>query len=397
MATVLFAWELGGGLNHVQQLLRIARPLAAQGHQPVFAVPNVVDVVPMMREDGFPVLQCPVYPSRMWKRSEPFVATSFADVLAKHGYMDADELSALVAAWQHLVDRVGPALVVADYAPTLCLTLFRGLPIVQTGSWFGMPPVEAPEFPAVSQGQIPLAPQEQVLATMQEVQRRRGRPSPKWITEFLATDHRFVTCLPELDAYRSMRSTPTWDPLDPLPATTPPPGDASFFAYLSADFSQVEEILTGLALLGCRGSVYLRGASAELKQRLRLQGLAVRDRPGDLVEALRRVSVFVHHAGAGSSQTALALGRPQLLLPQHLEQSINAQQLRQLGVGGVLADQPTAEGVARAMQHLLAEPRFAVQTVAIAEQLNQRARRDSLPATLRACLSLLVSNPPNST
>jgi rhamnosyltransferase subunit B len=390
MATVLFAWELGSGLNHVQQLLAVARPLAEQGHQPVFAVQNVVDTAPLLRDDSFPMLQAPHYPQRTWKRTEPFVATSFADVLAKHGYADVDELSALVAAWQRLVDLVRPELIVADYAPTLCLAAFRALPIAQLGSWFGMPPVEQPTFPRLAAG-TPLVSQEHVLATMQEVQRRRRSSIPATVTEFLATTHRYSTTLPELDPYRALRRTPNGDPLGPLPPASAGPGDASFFAYLSADFMQAEEILTGLALAGCRGTVYLRGAETDLKTRLRLQGLTVLDRPGAMVELLRDVSVFVHHGGQGGSQTALAMGRPQLLLPQHLEQTINAHHLLQLGVGYSLIDQPSAEGVVHAMQHLLIDRRYAEQALRIGLQLNQRPRHDLLPEIIHDCIVVLRS------
>src|SRR5262245_16937485 len=197
VATVLLAWELGDGLSHVWPLRVVARGLAAEGHQPVFAVRNLADTGPLFADEPFPVLQAPVWHPRRWRPSRPFVAASFADVLAINGYDHADNLLPRVLAWQRLLDLVRPRLVVSEYSPTLCLAAHGTLPQVLIGSWFPLPPSDGASFPPLTPGQEPVLPQEQVLAVVQEVQRRRGRCPLPTLPALLGGD-RFVWVLPEM-------------------------------------------------------------------------------------------------------------------------------------------------------------------------------------------------------
>src|ERR1019366_6104785 len=147
LATILMAWELGEGLGHVQPLLRVALALAEQGHRPVFALCNVVESWPLFQKHPFAVLQAPYWNYRPRHGESPFLASSFADVLAVRGWETADTLHPLVEAWQQLVDHVQPRLIVTDFAPTLGLAAYQALPVVQVGGWFALPPVHAPTFP----------------------------------------------------------------------------------------------------------------------------------------------------------------------------------------------------------------------------------------------------------
>ena len=88
MKTVLFAWELGEGLGHVGRLRCVARELSAQGHRAIFAVREVGSRT-LVADDGYPVLQAPV-----WLRPVPrerLGTASYADLLATHGFADADD------------------------------------------------------------------------------------------------------------------------------------------------------------------------------------------------------------------------------------------------------------------------------------------------------------------
>lgn len=389
MATVLFGWEMGEGLGHVQPLLAVARSLAERGHRPVFALKNLIESWPVLRDQPYAVLQAPIWHRRLWRGDKPFTASSFADVLAIAGYERADDLHPLVEGWQRLIDLIQPSLIVADYCPTLCLAAYRTLPVVQIGAWFEMPPAEGQSFALLVPGQAPFVSQEQVLAAIQEVQRRRNRPVPTTLPEFLAGD-RFVVTLRELDGYKAYRREPLWDPLTPLPPATPPPAQPGFFAYLNGDYPNLEAVLTHLAMSGCPGRAYIRSLPADLAQRLRLQGIEVLTAPAAMEEVLAQSAVIVHHAGAGTSQAALSGGRPQLVIPLHLEQTMNAQLLQRLGVGGFLAGSFAPEAAARQLQQVLGDRRFSDNALAVAQRLNARERRDPLPAIVERCLQILT-------
>jgi hypothetical protein len=392
--TVLLGWELGDGLGHVQQLARLARSLAAGGLQPVLAVKNLALAGLLLRDPSFPVLQAPFWHPRPWTGRQPFLAASYADLLAIRGFSAVADLLPMVRAWQGLLDLLRPALVVCDHSPTLCLAAYRALPTAILGHAFAIPPADGPAFPPLVAGRPSVIPEEQLLATVQEVQRRRGRPAPDTLPGLFAAAERFLTVLPELDPYRAQRREPHLGPLGfCLGRPLPPPAQAGFFAYLSADVPCVEQLLEGLARAGYPGTVYLRGSTAEARQRLRATGLRILDTPAALDEVLPAAAVVVHHGSAGLAQQALAAGRPQLLFPDHLERILNAQLLQQLGAGLYLTGQFAAEAVPEALRRLATEPEFTKRAQAAAGAIARRGPWDPLPRVVERCLTLAGTTP----
>jgi rhamnosyltransferase subunit B len=392
--TVLLGWELGDGLGHVQQLARLARALAAAGLHPVVAVKNLALAGAFFRDLPCPVLQAPFWHPRPWTGSQPFLAASYADLLAIRGWTDAADLLPMVQGWQGLLDLVRPALVVCDHSPTLCLAAYRALPTVVLGHAFAIPPAEEPTFPPLVPGKQGLVPEGRLLEVVQEVQRRRGRPAPDTLPGLFAAAERLLTFLPELDPYRALRAEPHLGPLGfALPRPLPPPAQPAFFAYLTADVPCAEQILEGLARAGCPGTAYLRGAAPEARRRLRRTGLEILDSPAPVDEVLARAAVVVHHGSAGLAQQALAAGRPQLLFADHLERILNAQLIHQLGAGLYLTGEFPAQAVPEALRRLAGEPGFTERAQAAADALARRGPWDPLPRVVERCLALSATAP----
>lgn len=79
--------------------------------------------------------------------------------------------------------------------------------------------------------------------------------------------------------------------------------------------------------------------------------------------------LVVHHGGPGSVFTALALGVPQLALPQTADQFENAERMTFAGVGlRLLPDGRNTETVVEACRELLAEPLYRKKAAAVAEE-----------------------------
>jgi hypothetical protein len=385
---ILFGWELGGGLGHVNQLLAVAQALADHGHFPVFALRNVIDGTGPLRDAALAVLQAPVWQPRPRDDDRPFLAASYADILAVHGYDAVEHLLPQVEAWQGLLDFVRPALVVVDFAPTL--TLAAGtVPVVEVGSGFTLPPLEGATFPALIPDRPPVAPETTLLGVVQEVQRRRGRPAPPTLPALLRVDQRFLTVLPELDPYGALRRERACGIITPALEEPLPPAPPSFFAYLNAAAAGVEALLAGLARAGFPGAVYLRAASEAQRARLRALGLVVHDRPPPLRDVLTRHALVVHHAGIGLAHYALAAGRPQLVLPEHLEQILNAQLIHGLGVGNYLVGHYEAVRPTQELTHMLNDAALAERCRVAAASVQARGPWAPLAAVTEHCLKLL--------
>jgi hypothetical protein len=387
---ILLGWEMGGGLGHVHNLLAVARGLADRGHFPVCALRNVIDGTGPLRDQALAVVQAPVWQPRPLDDDRAFLASSYADVLAVHGYDTVEHLLPLVEAWQGLLDFVRPALVVLDFAPTLALAATGAVPMVEIGTGFTMPPLEGATFPALIPDRAPVLTEEALLAVVAEVQRRRGRPVPASLPAMLAGPRRFLTVLPELDPYRAVRREQAVGCIAPAVGPPLPPAvRPGFFAYLNAAAGGIEALLRGLGRAGLAGTAYLRAATPALRARLRAHGLNVLDRPPPLGEMLAENALVVHHGGSGLAHYALAAGRPQLVFPEHLEQILNGQLLHGLGVGRYLVGRFAEERPAQELARMLHDDALAERCRQAAASVQARGPWTPQAAVLEHCLTLL--------
>lgn len=384
--TVLLAWELGGGLGHIQKLVPVARALAKHGLRPVFAVRDISRTRPLLQELGFDVLQAPDFAPAA-KQPTGFVA-SYSDILGRMGFDSVDRVESMLEAWQGVLDRVHPDLIVCDHSPALCLTAAGAIPTVVVGNGFCVPPTRFAQFPKLLPDKPLEYPESQLLAVIQTIQRSRQRPIPATLPGLFAEASCFVTAFPELDPYLDERSEPVVGPLEAIGTPSLPPEKTSYFAYLDAEHPGVDRILTGLSLSGYTGRAYLRNLSPEQRPTWQRPGLEILPRPLPLPDALRDASVIIHHASGGTAQHALAVGRPQLVFPTHLEQALNGQMLHALGVANYALQVPTPEQIAHQIRELVRVPEFSDRVWDRACTLQQTCR-SGLPSVVSRCLSLL--------
>jgi UDP:flavonoid glycosyltransferase YjiC (YdhE family) len=125
-----------------------------------------------------------------------------------------------------------------------------------------------------------------------------------------------------------------------------------------------------------------------------------RDKVGPLPDGTRLVeslalhlllptcSAVVHQGGFGGTLTAAALGVPQLILPQLVDQTFQAARLRATGAGAVLAKNDADEDAIRdAVGALLGEPSYARGAEALRDEIR------SVPAPAVAVAGLLATQP----
>ena len=380
-------WEMGTGLGHVKSLLEVARRLRDHGHRPVFALTNVVEPAFLLGEEGFPFLQAPEWePPRLGRRVR---TASFADILAARGFADRDRVHAIVAAWDGIMDVVRPKLVVADYSPGLCLAAQGRVPVVAIGNGFCLPPAEMETFPALLPKVKPLIRQEDMLATINAVQRDRGAPSLPRLPALLESEAQFVYTFPILDPYAAFRARPADGPLESLPGPTPPPAEPHVFVYYGTELPAVKPLMEGLARAGLPATVYLRGAPPAMLRRLERPGIRMLDSPAPLEEMLPRCSVAVHYGGLGTVAACLSTGRPHLSVPYLLERELNAHVVIRRRLGYVILGKFTADAFAKTLRKTADDPALAKNAQALAAELARAPRHDVLAAIVERCLALI--------
>jgi UDP-N-acetylglucosamine:LPS N-acetylglucosamine transferase len=344
---ILLGWELGAGQGHVQRLAALAKALEAQGFTPIFALKSY-----RLQNLRFPwrAISAPLLPFSGREESH-----TLADILAAFGFHDRNLLQPHIAAWQTILKNLNPALVIADHAPGLVLAARGLVPTVVIGSHFAVPPpievFPTLRFPAPPQSELYQA---QVSETVHQIAN-----SNQPLGRILNGDRSFIFSLPELDCYRFWRQDPQYVGIHNAPfPINQAKSNHSTWAYLAKHYAHRDRVLQTL------------NSEHEFKP---------------LHEALVDKSLAVHHGGLTTTIACLLTGVPQLILPQHLEQHLNAIALLRLGAAQMLFN-PTWEDLLVAQAQMMT---FHESAKAIAQHL-QPWNQNLLDIVVNACLQFLV-------
>ncbi len=389
MARILFAWELGGGFGHAGPLRVLANRLAERGHEPIFALRDVVTPAPLFRDRRYPVLQGPYWPKPFALRGRDHAINNYADILATCGYGQAGDLAAMVGAWDDLLALVKPDLVVVDNAPTLALALYERIPTIFTGYGFTLPPAHERSFPVLRDETPPLISELMLLRNVEAVQKRRKAPVPRTLTELFRGRFRAMTSLKELDPYR-IRQDAELGPLEAMPGPSMLPYQTSLFAYVGGDYGGVDPLVQALSLLKVPVHAFLRDDAAVHAPFLASRGATVyRDAP-PLAEIVPQVTWVLSTGGHTTTHAALMGGRAQMLLPIHLETRITTDRLTELGVGIRLPKRREPHAWAETIGEIMADPALPTAAGEVAESIARRQLRPALDPLTDACLEILA-------
>lgn len=346
MATVLFAWELGGGLGHITQLAPLAADLAARGHRVYAALRDLTAATAAFAGTAVQFLPAPYRPRGVPKPFKPTV--NFTHVLHNVGFANDGSLSAHASAWRNLYRLTRPDLIVFDHSPTALLAA-RGAPARRAviGSGFCVPP-DADPLPPLR----PWAPHdpERLRADEQDVLRRANRLLARWGQPPLdrvgqlygQVDHTFLTTFPELDHYPHRGGADGDAPADryygpvQAPGGDPPawpdaPGPR-VYAYVK-EFPALPDLLKFLVDRRLPTLLYPDGIPDAVLRPFAGPTLRVAARRPDVAAVAAGCDVAVTNANHGTTAALLAAGKPMLQVPLVLEQGIMARAVRRLGAG----------------------------------------------------------------
>jgi rhamnosyltransferase subunit B len=173
----------------------------------------------------------------------------------------------------------------------------------------------------------------EVLHSIQEVHKRLGTPSVKRVSDLLGLAENVTCCLPELDPYKSVRAEPALGPVQKLPAPRPLHESAPVFGYLNGDDPRTAHNLESLAKASVPCGLYVRQCPPDWAQLVAGSTVQLYPSPQKMPDAVANASAIMHHGGLSTTETALALGRPQFLFPRNLEQGLTAVAVEKLGCG----------------------------------------------------------------
>ena len=391
VATVLLTYEFGGGLGHLNRLMAIARRLPANLNV-FFAVPEVVHSGRLIQNflgRSFSILQAPKWKVRTDIDAPNMPTDTFADVLDLFAYGDVTTLANAESEWQELVGTVKPDLIIADFAPTLRLSVADSIPTIVLGNGYTVPPAGR-ILPSLRpwRAQIPpssRACEGRILSALNEVRSRNGGFAIDYVSDLFSGNITFPGTLPEFDPYHAYRRERTSWPIN-VPDIAP--GEltrsrtgAEIFVYLPSNHPYLESLLEVLKTLRYRSKVYVPGGNYRT-----VNQVEILSEPADLASVLPQTRLIIHHGGLGTAFGGLASGTPQLVLPLNLEHLVTSRSLIETGVAlGISGAQTTKDDLRYKIDSLLISPTFSLSAQNRAGSIAKERDPDPSASIVDAC------------
>lgn len=386
MARVLLAWELGANLGHIDRLLMLARVLRARGHEAVFVLRDLSRAHSRVVAEGYGVGQAPVWLPRM---VNPPRLANYTAVLASAGWLDPCGLAGLLSGWRTWFDLLRPDVLVCDHAPTALLaTRITPLPmrVWACGSSFEIPPTASGVFPSFMPGDgrdaaACAACDTRLLQPTNAALALLNAPPLSRLTDVFAPAQRVLTTLPELAHYSGYDADVHWvGPSYAGDSGTAPqwPGadGRRVFVYLDPAHAAFGSVLDAIQAIGLCALVHAKGLAPAAAERLANARIRFEDQPLRMDETLQHADLVVSHGGQGTLSAAALAGKPQLLLPQHMEQAMAARRVVAAGLGLVLEPSPAGQAPAPCqplLRRLIGEPAFTHAAQALAARHHGRS------------------------
>lgn len=370
MKTVLFTWELGGGMGHVMSLSRFAARLARHDVRLVAAAKNL-ESARILHDAGVETLQAPQWPVDFLTSAERATQSSATmhDVLAAFGLAEEDALRKLLGQWDAILKAVQPDLVVADYAPLSGLMSYGRIPLLIAGNGYTLPPSEMKRFPLIHRSYAPQLNEEETLATVNRALRSVGRSALERLPQIFAADARFVETFPLLDPYAVQRLAPANGPVFESPPIARGPDADAILVYLSRGCELHPDIVDALQPFASRLYIHAPELTSDQSADFARQGARIHANMLPLRETLPAARLVIHLGGSGLAAEALTAGVPQLVLATHIEQQLNGAVLEDAGLGQMIRAFDAQSRISSGMiEALLADDAMAQRAIRVGEQ-----------------------------
>ncbi len=335
MSDIMFSWEIGTGYGHLDILSRLAEPLAARGYRCHFAIEELWRAGTLtqtragLRHARF--YQAPF--NRVMRSAKPKSVSNLAEFMCDNGYYDPGHLIFSVKAWLNLIDRIQPAVLVADYSPSALLAArIRNLPTVSVNNGYLTPPATTPlpDLQPWLNRDLRTIPNydERLLESCNTVLKTFGAKPLQTAADLFAADKVWLTTFAECDHYaRGQNHNVTYaGPLfaqgggrDQSWANRKGP---KVVAYLSWQHKMTRLILQNLALSGLHVLAHIRDMGEAEMRSITTDKLKITPEPIDLRWAMRHASYAVTHGGFGTMMNVMLAGKPIIIFPQHAEQAL---------------------------------------------------------------------------
>jgi hypothetical protein len=390
MATILYAWELGGGLGHVLRSSPLAETLAAHEHRMIAALRELRRAEAMVARHPHPgllpsrerAIQFLPAPHLAWKVPDPIEpAMTYADLLHNVGFAQVEDLRILTRAWRTIFELGRPDVVLCDHSPTaLFAASLDGIPTATIGTGFCCPPCDGEALPklrpwmwkqglastlamggAQQNGELlSREPEQRVLANINAIRAEAGKEPWVRLTQLYSlAAETFLTTFEELDHFAPRNEAQylgVWKSDQGQPFKWPDGCGPRVFFYTHR-FPARDWLLGELRRRGLPTVAYTHDLPKAVVEKIAGPTLFISPVPLNATQAAAECDIAILNSGHNSCAQFLRAGKPPLLLPIALEQGLLMRRLTSQGLAvSAPADHPPA--IAAALDELLSNPRY---------------------------------------
>ena len=363
MSKLFYSWEFGANFGHIGAFLPLGRALRDRGHAVQWIVAQTGPAARLLGKENFTWLQAPLA-QELQQKNPPL---TYADILLRFGYANADDLMGLVVGWRELFRLGGAQLVLADHAPTAVLAArTMDLPVMLFSNGFTVPPRLRPmpnmrpwqQFP---EAQL-FAIEDHVIASINQVLQRFNKTGLTALHQLFDVEEEALITYPELDHYDNRGPARYWGSLPNAAIGIVPPWPAvsgkRIFAYLRPETPHAEAALQALHRLGLPTVIYFPDATDALRNKFQAPHITFVAEPVDIEGAAREADVAITYSSLATTTAFLMAGKPLLLLPTHLEQFLLARRVVEMGAGQVISAEQQADDLPQLLMDLLSNPAY---------------------------------------
>ncbi|MBF0447335.1 MAG: hypothetical protein HQL67_03955 [Magnetococcales bacterium] len=343
LANILFVWERGGGTGHLVSHLQLIQSLMARNHRVLFVVKQTATAARILNPIGCPFIQSPPAGVRLPLEQRMWPLHSLHQMLFNIGFHDPQQTAGRIQAWRKIYADFKPDILFSDFSPTALLAS-QGLEMarVAVGYGFLFPPEEGYRHPmrfwGSSDPERLKKDEGRLLAVINQALDRVGTAP---VDNLRPLTHGQMNLI---------QSFPVLDPHDPRRG-----GDERYQLYLPEDVSGVAPVwpegegkkifaylkptewgLTMLKVLKASGLstlVFAPSIPEPYRRQMASSSLRFSTAPLNMSQVTALCDLAVSEAGHGMTLQMMAAGRPMLMGISHIEQAINAEKVKQAGMG----------------------------------------------------------------
>jgi UDP:flavonoid glycosyltransferase YjiC (YdhE family) len=398
MSRILIIWELGADYGHISTLLPIALEMKRRGHEPILVLRDLCWAEKILGGHGLSWLQAPVWLANLSGLPSPI---SYPEIMFMNGFSHPSGTIGICKAWRDLFTLLDPDLLMIEYgAASMLASLGMKTPRIRIGTGATSPPLTQPMHSHEWWNAQPISRlvdiEGTVLKTVNGVLQELGDGPISALCEMFKTEDEFLLCSPALDHFPKRQGAKYWGPILNLEHGVAPnwpnEGGKRIFAYIKTSYPHFSQVLKALSELDANVVVHAPGISVKNIKTYESGNLVFSVDPVRMEEARRQCDVGVCHAGAGTTEALLAVGKPVLLLPMQGEQENTARNVEKVGAGLWVKPEAKVINFKKLLKQLLNEPDFTLKAREFAGGYPERPQAERVAEIVERCEAVIAQS-----